>query len=68
MMRLPGTALIGSILLLLAMTGCVTERDYGYGKCMDYSPGFVCWKGTMSCRTDDKGCRSCECVGAGDRK
>ena len=52
--------------LLLTMTGCVSERDSGYGKCMDYGPGFSCWRGTTNCRTDDKGCRSCECVGAGD--
>ena len=62
-----GTRLISGIgLLLLVMAGCVTERDYGRGKCMEYAPGFFCWQGSMNCRTDDKGCRSCECAGAGD--
>jgi hypothetical protein len=61
---LPRVAL--GLAVLLTMSGCVVQRDYGRGKCMEYTGLFFCWQGSMNCRTDDKGCRSCECVGAGD--
>jgi hypothetical protein len=55
-----------ALAVLLTLPGCVVQRDYGRGPCMEYTEWFFCWQGSMNCRTDDKGCRSCECAGAGD--
>lgn len=46
--------------IMLLISGCVTTRDYGAGKCKEYMP--ACMAGRTVCEIDKLGCKVCNCV------
>ena len=47
------------LIWIFLTTGCVTTKDYGRGKCLEYMP--TCAVGKLVCTTDEYGCRKCSC-------
>ena len=62
----PTVIRLGALLIMLGALGlgasCATTKDYGAGKCREYTP--VCLGGgDRVCETDRRGCRVCTCGG-----